>query len=118
MFARFRLAAAAFAFACAIALPALAETPAEKPAEKPICGRDLMTPEEQTAHRAKMRSLATREERAAYRAEHHAKMMERAKERGVELPPEGCPKGKGMGMGPGAGAGGGPGPGPGAPKQP
>jgi hypothetical protein len=109
---RFRLAAAAFAVACLLALPALAETPAEKPAEKPICGRDLMTPEEVTAHREKMRSFATREERAAYRAEHHAKMAQRAKERGVELPEQGCPKGRGMGMGPGAG------PGPGAPKQP
>lgn len=118
MLVRFRLAAAAFAMACALALPTLAETPAEKPAEKPICGRDLMTPEEVTAHREKMRSFATREERVAYRAEHHAKMAQRAKERGVELPPQGCPKGGGMGMGPGPGAGRGPGPGPGAPKQP
>jgi hypothetical protein len=115
MLTRSRLAAAAFALTFAVAvLPAAAEEPAT---EKPVCGRDLMTSEELTAHREKMRSLATREERAAYRAEHHAKMLERAKERGVELPAEGCPRGRGMGGPGGAGRGPGPGPGPG-PKQP
>jgi hypothetical protein len=101
------LAAWALVFAL-VALPSSAETPA---ADKPVCGRDLMTPEELAAHREKMRSFATREERAAYRAEHHAKMVERAKQRGVELPPQGCPKG------PGAGGGGAGGPGPG-PRRP
>jgi hypothetical protein len=114
MSVRSRLAALALASACALApLAAWAEEPAkpEAPAaEKPVCGRDLMTPEELAAHRQKMRSFQTQEERAAYRAEHHAKMMARAKERGVELPPQGCPKGAGMGMGPGGGRGPGPGP--------
>ncbi len=111
---RFRLATIALAAACALApLGGRAEEPAkpEAPAaEKPVCGRDLMTPDELAAHREKMRSFATQEERAAYRAAHHAKMMERAKERGVELPPQGCPKGGGLGMGPGGGRGPGPGP--------
>jgi hypothetical protein len=92
---------------------ALAEQPAQPPApalDKPVCGRDLMTPEELAAHREKLRGFETQEERAAYRAEHHAKMLARAKERGVELPPQGCPKGGGMGMGPGGGRGPGPGP--------
>jgi hypothetical protein len=120
---RSRLAAAALVAACTLVpLGSAAEDPPKPgaaPAEQPICGRDLMTPEERTAHREKLRSLATPEERAAYRAEHHAKMLERAKERGVELPGAGCPQGRGMGgggmgMGPG---GGGPGPGPG-PRRP
>jgi hypothetical protein len=76
-----------------------------------------MSAEELAAHREKMRGLATREERAAYRAEHHAKMVERAKQRGVELSPEGCPRGRGMGGPGGRGPGPGPGPAP-APKQP
>jgi hypothetical protein len=118
---RFRLAAAALVAAWGLApLPAAAEEPAkpETPAAgQPVCGRDLMTPEELTAHRGKMRSLRTPEERAAYRAAHHAEMQERAKQRGVELPSPGCPKGAGMGMGMGMGPGGaGPGPGPQGPR--
>ena len=121
---RSHLAAAVLAAACALApLRSAAEEPAKPgaaPAEQPVCGRDLMTPEERSAHREKLRSLAP-EARAAYRAEHHAKMVARAKERGVELAPAGCPVGQGMGgggmgMGPGGGAPG-PGPGPG-PRQP
>ena len=117
---RSRLAAAAFAAACALApLGTAAEEPVKpEPVEQPACGRALMTREEQAAHRERMRSLPTPEERAAYRAEHHARMLERAKERGVELPPAGCPRGRGMG-GPGMGGpGAGPGPGPGPAPRP
>ena len=90
MLARFRAAAWALPLAFALlALPALAEAPA---GEKPVCGRDLMTPEEVAAHKEKMRGFATQEERAAYKAQHRAKMLERAKQRGVELPAEGCGK--------------------------
>ena len=48
-----------------------------------------MTNEEFAERREKMRSLDTREERQAYRKEHHEKMLRRAKEKGVELPD--CP---------------------------
>lgn len=115
---RSRVAALACAFALALAASgAGAEEPAAPESEKPVCGRDLMTQAELDEHRRKLRSFATREERAAYRAAHHAKMAERAKERGVELRPEGCPK-RGMGMGPGGrGRGPGPAPEPQAPDQ-
>lgn len=48
-------------------------------------GWELMTPEERTAHRDQMRSLKTEEERRAFQTEHHQRMLERAKERGVTL---------------------------------
>ena len=54
-----------------------------------VYGWELMSDEEFSEHRDKMRSLETREERQAYRKEHHEEMMKRAKEKGVELPD--CP---------------------------
>jgi hypothetical protein len=69
-------------------------------------GWNLMTPEERTEHRAKMRSLETREEREQYRIEHHEKMKERAKERGITLPDQPRNRG-GMGLGDGRRGGGG-----------
>jgi hypothetical protein len=68
-----------------------------------IYGSQLMTPQERTEHRAKMRNMKTQQEREAFRLEHHKKMQERARERGVELPDE-PPKG-GQGMGPSGGMG-------------
>src|SRR4030065_590497 len=57
-------------------------------AQKPevIYGSQLMTPQERTEYRAKMRSLKTQEEREALRMEHHQKMQERAKAKGKTLP--------------------------------
>ncbi len=99
---RLLIAIALFA-ACALApAPGHAEDSDEtRPAapSEPVCGRDLMTPEEAAEHRAKMWSARTPEERDAYRAQHHAVMMERAKERGVTLNPAGCPRGGMMGRG-------------------
>jgi len=69
-----------------------------------IYGYQLMTPEERQAHRIKMRSLTTTQEREAFRLEHHQTMQERAKARGVTLPEAPMPMGMGrggMGMGPG-----------------
>lgn len=79
--------------------------------QEPIYGSQLMTREERIEHRNKMRSLRTAEEREQYRLEHHAKMQERAREKGVTLPDP--PSGRGMrrGMGPGGGMGPGMGPG-------
>jgi hypothetical protein len=51
-----------------------------------IYGSQLMTKKERAEHRTKMRSLKTKEEREAFRAEHHQKMQERAKEIGKTLP--------------------------------
>ncbi len=49
-------------------------------------GMALMTPEERSAHRDRMRGMQSREECLAYVAEHHAQMMERAKAKGQTLP--------------------------------
>lgn len=80
-----------------------------------VYGRQLMTPEELAAHRARMRAATSTEERARIREEHHARMLERARERGVTLPDEPPAHGMGAGRGPGPGSddrprmGGGPG---------
>ncbi len=85
-----------------------------------IYGSQLMTPQERMEYRSKMRSMKTREEREAFRREHHKQMQERAKERGMKLPDmpqQGMMRGRGPdGMGPpgqgmGGGMGGGMGPG-------
>ncbi len=73
-----------------------------------IYGSQLMTPQERAEYRSKMRALKTREERAAFRREHHEKMQERAKAKGMQLP-DMPPAGMGGGMGPGMGGGMGPG---------
>jgi len=88
-------------------------------AQKPglIYGSQLMTPQERTEYRAKMRSLKTKEEREALRMEHHQQMQERAKARGKTLPDMPPAQGGGMMMKPCGGAmpcGGGMGPGDGA----
>lgn len=51
----------------------------------------LMTEEEWKEHQAKMRTLKG-EERERYRQQVHQQMMERAKERGVAMPPGGGPR--------------------------
>lgn len=67
--------------------------------QKRVFGWDLMTPEERAQHRETMRNMKTEEEREAYRMEHHKRMMERAKQKGVELPPYKPGMGMGGGMG-------------------
>lgn len=52
----------------------------------PVYGSQLMTSQERAEYRARMRSLKTSEEREAFRAEHHRKMQQRAKEQGKALP--------------------------------
>jgi hypothetical protein len=69
-------------------------------------GYQLMTPQERTEHREKMRSFKTEEEREQYRQEHHKQMQERARQQGMEIPDEPGPRGKGMGQGGGMGPGG------------
>jgi hypothetical protein len=86
--------------------------------EVPIYGSQLMTEQERIDYRARWRAARTDEERAKLRSDHHERMKERARERGVTLPDEPPARGAGAGprggMGSGAGGGaGGPGPGPG-----
>ncbi|WP_248280628.1 hypothetical protein, partial [Aromatoleum aromaticum] len=66
----------------------------------PVYGSQIMTPQERAEHRDRMRAARTLEEREQIRAEHHERMVERAKERGVTLPDEPPMRGRGM-MGPG-----------------
>lgn len=54
--------------------------------DRDIYGYQLMTREERDQFRAQMRAAATAEEQNQLRAEHHAKMQERAKSRGMTLP--------------------------------
>jgi hypothetical protein len=54
----------------------------------PIYGYMMMTESEMQEHRSKMRSFKTEQEREAYRKEHHQKMQERARAKGVTLPEE------------------------------
>lgn len=80
--------------------------------ERIIYGNQLMTPQERNEYRQRMRELKTLEEREQFRKEHHAKMQERAKERGVKLPDEPPARGAGAGARGGAGVGLGAGAGP------
>ena len=71
-------------------------------------GRQLMTPEEQSAQRTKMRNATSAEERKEIRKKHHEKMKVKAKEKGMTIPdnPPTTPQRKNGGMG-GGGMGGG-----------
>ena len=74
-----------------------------------------MTAQERLEYQNRMRELKTQQEPEQFRLEHHAKMQERAKERGLKLPDEPPVRGKGTGprygdrpgMGQGAGPRGG-----------
>jgi hypothetical protein len=70
--------------------------------DRDIYGYQMMTSQERNEYRNRMRTATTAEERERVRAEHHAQMLARAKERGMKLPQE-----PPAGMGPrGAGQGG------------
>jgi len=63
----------------------------------PQAAQQLMTPEERTAIRDKMRNAATPEERQKLSEANHAEMQQRAKEKGITLPE---PRGSRAGFGP------------------
>lgn len=63
----------------------------------PQAAQPLMTPEERTAVRDKMRNAATPEERQKLAEATHAEMQKRAKEKGITLPE---PRGPRAGFGP------------------
>lgn len=94
--------------ASALAMLAMGSSVAQDAAQ--IYGSQLMTRQERIEYRNQMRALKTQEERNAFRLEHHRRMQERAKEKGLTLPD--TPPAQGGGMGPGMGRGmGGMGPG-------
>jgi len=77
-------------------------------AEDNVYGWEMMTEQERTQHSETMRNFNTNEERERYRLEHHKRMQERAKERGLSMPdmPQNRMRG-GSGTGMGSGSGGG-----------
>jgi hypothetical protein len=85
----------------AVALAVLSMGSAQAQNPPAIYGSQLMTQQERIEYRTRMRSMKTLEERNALRIEHHQKMQERAKERGVTLPD--MPPASAGGMGPGRG---------------
>lgn len=101
---------AGLALAADTMMPAQDETQAQER----VYGSQLMTRQERAEYRARMQAAKTAEEREQIRNEHHERMKERARERGVTLPDEPPARGGGMMMGPGGGmrqGGGGMGPG-------
>ncbi len=83
--------------------PAVAAETTQAQEQEQVYGYELMTEQERAEHRKQMRSFKTEQEREKFRLEHHKKMQERAKERGVTLPEQPLPRGKGMGGGMGGG---------------
>ncbi len=73
------------------------QTQAQARDQDRIYGSQLMTREERLEYQNRMRELKTQQEREQFRQEHHAKMQERAKERGLKLPDEPPVRGKGTG---------------------
>ncbi len=63
-----------------------------------VYGRQLMTEQERTEKRSKMRAAKTAEEREQIRTENHERMKERAKKQGVTLTDEPPSRGGGMGF--------------------
>lgn len=94
---------------------ATAMSHAADPSSADLFGSHMMTEQERVEQRERMRNAQTDEERYRIRAEHHERMKERARERGVTLPDEPPMDGRGAGSrgGMGGGTGGGMGPGPG-----
>jgi len=87
-----------FCFVWFFAGVSLAADPPKAQQQDRAYGWNIMTPEERAEHRAKMRSFETNEEREQYRIEHHKKMQERMKERGITLPDQPRNReGKGLG---------------------
>ena len=94
---------------------ALAQTAGDD--NEPVYGSQIMTQQERTEYRNRMRQTTTQQEREQIRNEHHEQMRERARERGITLPEEPPARG-GMGQGQGAGMGQGMGQGAGNDNEP
>lgn len=94
--------------AIALLLPAEYALAADREQDQErVYGSQLMTRQERTEYSNRMRSATNAEEREQIRKEHHERMKERAKERGMALSDEPPTKGGGMGSGGGRGPGGG-----------
>lgn len=102
------LISASLAAFCAFTSVAWAVDSQQTQDKEVVYGSQLMTQQERIEFRDKLRAAKTQEERDQIRAEHHAKMQARAKEKGVTLPDAPPAGGMGGGMGPGRGMGPGP----------
>lgn len=91
------LLAGAGVLALGLGALALGPMPAAAQQGEQIYGSQLMTERERLEYRERMRNARTQEERDRIRSEHHMMVQERAKQRGVELPPE-PPENRGGGM--------------------
>ncbi len=86
----------------AAALPCAAF--AQQGANRPQWGRELLTEEERNQFHLEMRTAKTEDERLRLREQHQNFIQERARERGIDIPPA-AGRGPGMGQGPGKGMG-------------
>jgi len=77
---------------------ALAAEP-QPPAKEQVYGSQVMTQKERAAHRAKIGTAKTAEEKEKVRAEEHARLKERAEQQGKVMPEN--PPAKAGGTGPG-----------------
>lgn len=82
-------------------MPYGAHKQAPRGAQGAQTGRQLMTTEERTAMRDKMRAAATPEERQQLATANHAEMQKRAQEQGITLPEQRGPRSR-AGAGPNA----------------
>jgi hypothetical protein len=86
------LIVALFIMPCITVAVAAEQTQAQKETQTGVQGKgqiygsQLMTREERAEHRARLRSLKTREEREAYLTEHRKKMRDRAHKLGKTHP--------------------------------
>ncbi len=87
------------ALAIALGIAAAGPISTAQAQQEQIYGSQMMTERERSKLRDQMRAATSNEERERIRWEHHQKMQERAKERGVTLPNE--PPMFGMHQGPG-----------------
>jgi hypothetical protein len=100
MLKKLMLTSALTAVLALLSVQALAQKP------EPIYGSQLMTEQERSEYRDRMRAAKTIEAREKIREENHRRMSERAKQQGISLPDQPRP---GLGKGPGSTGGAGPG---------
>lgn len=80
------MAVAGLSLAMNFSLAANVQAASKSTSSPPMYGSQLMTPEERAEQHNKMCAAKTDEEREQIRKEHHERMQERAKAKGVTLP--------------------------------
>ena len=85
-----------------------AQTQAQTQTREQVYGSQLMTAQERSQYRERLRNATSAKEREKIQLEHHREMQARAQKMGITLPDAPPMQGGGMGMGPGSGGGTGP----------